>query len=345
MLKNKLEVDPSYAARRGGPITPDYCLFMTLRYLAGAKYPDLSNSCKASVAAVYDAITRTMIAITECEELQILFPSSIEECNDLASDFRDISYKSAISNCVGAIDGFLLPIKTPSRGEVGNVASYFSGHYKRMGLNVQAICDSKCRFLFVSASSPGSSNDRAAYKSCRIDEMVEQLPMDFVILADAAYEPSEHCIPMYYGSQKKTPKYDNYNFFASQLRIRIEMCFGMMTRKFLILDAPVQTLVRKTILMVQVIARLHNYCINERLRVDPYAIARACQKRQKKLRTLPSVPMDEDGYPIELEHEKGMYRTHGHSITREIMATNIANRGLHRKDNERLQERNQRNIE
>jgi hypothetical protein len=36
LLSDVLIVDESYAARRGGAISPQYCVFMTLRYLAGA---------------------------------------------------------------------------------------------------------------------------------------------------------------------------------------------------------------------------------------------------------------------------------------------------------------------
>ena len=108
----------------------------------------------------------------------------------MADGFTNISYKGAITNCVGAIDGFLLPIKVPSKAEVGNVSSYFSGHYQCYGLNVQAICDANCRFLFMSASSPGSVNDRVAYEHSNLSDIVDRLPLDFAVVADAAYAAS-----------------------------------------------------------------------------------------------------------------------------------------------------------
>ena len=128
------------------------------------------------------------------------------------------------------------------------------------------MCDSECRFTFISVASPGSVNDRVAYTQSGVSEVVEQLPLDFAVIADAAYAPSEHCLPMYYGTSRNTPKYDNYNFFASQLRIQIEMAFGMMTRKWLILDSPINTSLSKAILIMHAISMLHNYCIDERLK-------------------------------------------------------------------------------
>ena len=315
MLKDNLVVDISYAARRGGAICPEYCVYMTLRYLAGARYQDICVGCKVSPAAAYYAIEKTMVAIINHPDLALLFPKTLHECQIVAEGFANISTNLAITNCVGAIDGYLLPIKVPSKLEVGNVSSYYSGHYARYGLNVQAICDSHCRFPFLSASSPGSVNDRVAYDHCNVSNIVESLPLDYVVLADAAYAASEHCLPMYYGTSRKNAKYDNYNFYASQLRIRIEMSFGMMTRKWLILDSPVKTRISKTIVMIHCIARLHNYCINERLRRNEAIDVSKTDRNDQ-----PTVPLDIDGDPIAICEAQETYRSHGHSLTREIIA-------------------------
>jgi hypothetical protein len=64
----------------------------------------------------------------------------------VVGQFKSISYNEAIMNCIGIIDGYLLRIKTPSRIHVGNVKSYFSGHYQCYGINIQAV---GCRPLLV----------------------------------------------------------------------------------------------------------------------------------------------------------------------------------------------------
>ena len=131
---------------------------------------------------------------------------------------------------------------------------------------------------------------------------------------------------MYYGTSRKNPKYDNYNYYASQLRIRIEMSFGMMTRKWLILDSPVKTKLKKTIVMIHAISRLHNFCINERLNYDG---TNDFYLEDRNIR--PSVPLDIDNDPITItEDATQLYRSHGHSVNREIIASNIASRGLSR---------------
>jgi hypothetical protein len=52
-----------------------------------------------------------------------------------------VSHAGIISNCVGALDGYLLSIVTPAKKHAKNVRSYFSGHYQKYGINIQACCD------------------------------------------------------------------------------------------------------------------------------------------------------------------------------------------------------------
>ena len=323
ILGPDLVVDESYAARRGGAICPSYCVFFALRYLAGARYQDIAELCQASPAAVYSCIHKTLISITERMAHLIQFPQTVDECTVVANGFTNRSYESAITNCVGAIDGYLMAIKVPSQAEVGNVKSYYSGHYARYGVNVQAVCDSECRFTFISVASPGSVNDRVAYTQSGVSEVVEQLPLDFAVIADAAYAPSEHCLPMYYGTSRNTPKYDNYNFFASQLRIQIEMAFGMMTRKWLILDLPINTTLSKAILIMHAISMLHNYCINERLKNND-----SSEITHTDCNLQPTVQLNNVGDPIASQTEENVYRTHGHSVNREMIASSLAARNL-----------------
>jgi DDE superfamily endonuclease len=80
-----------------------------------------------------------------------------------------------------------------------------------------------------------------------------------------AYSVTEKLVPMYYQPDKKKAKFDNFNFFALQLRIWIEMAFGMMQKKWGILWRPLVVPLEKIKYIVEVIARLHNYCIDKRL--------------------------------------------------------------------------------
>jgi len=63
---------------------------------------------------------------------------------------------------------FMLTIKVPSKGETGNVKAYFSGHNQTYGINVQAACDHKCRFVYAALAAPGGANDIAAFRKTQL---------------------------------------------------------------------------------------------------------------------------------------------------------------------------------
>jgi DDE superfamily endonuclease len=270
LIEEDLKVDEKKACGRGGPVLPDLCLYMTLRYLAGSDIPAIKNFTGVSRAAAYRAVGRTLKAIVNCKPLAPHFPRTKEECASAALEFRSISWKGAIKNCVGAIDGYLLSINLPPPTDTANVTGFFSGHYQRYGINVQACCDSQCHFTFFALSAPGSWNDRIAVKvkdvnGVSLSGLVESLPSPYVCIADAAYEPTESMIPLYYGEHRRDPLYDNFNFYASQCRIQIEMSFGMMTQKWRILLRPIMQKFKNVQYIALAIARLHNFCINDRL--------------------------------------------------------------------------------
>ncbi len=65
------------------------------------------------------------------------------------------------------------------------------------------------------------------------------------------------------GSQREDPLNDAFNFFLSQLRIRIEMAFGLLQTKWGVLNRPLQVNLATAATVVQTCARLHNFCLRE----------------------------------------------------------------------------------
>ena len=161
-----------------------------------------------------------------------------------------------------------MTIDTPPQSDVGNVHSYFSGHYQKYGINIQAVCDHLCRFIFVAVVAPGSINDRDAIKETPLPYLLHNLPQGFVVIADAAYEATEHLVSLFYGVHALDPENDNFNFYGSQCCIRVEMAFGMMSQKWGILKCPMSVKPSQCANIVMCIAYLHihNFTINERLR-------------------------------------------------------------------------------
>ena len=273
-LGDSIRVDNMKSRGQGGAIIPEIRLFCTLRWMAGALYTDLFIYTGISCSSFYRVIWHTIGAILQVDCLRIKFPRTERECREAAAGFEDISFGGAIINCVSVIDGFLCEIKTPSRSDVGNVRSFFSGHYQRYGVNIQAACDANCCFTYFAIVGPGSMGDRAALSHCSLSRLIDELPGLYCVIGDNAYKPSEHCCPIYGNVDCLCESYDTYNFFASQLRIRIEMSFGMMLQKWGILAKPLRIKPKNIKLLLNAIARLHNFCIKERLRERQPAVAR-----------------------------------------------------------------------
>ena len=202
ILSDNLKRDSKQGDRRGGAIRPNLCLFATIRWLAGGSYLDIATLLGVSVKCFYSIVWTTIIAILESKHPDldnIKFPKTSDECAVAAADFKDISYHGAINNCVAAVDGYLLSIVTPSANEVGNVRSYFSGHYQSNGCNVQASCDAHLQFNFIGLAGPGVMPDRDALKECSLYDLIENLPLGYVTVGDPAYTPTERLAPIFYG--------------------------------------------------------------------------------------------------------------------------------------------------
>jgi hypothetical protein len=58
---------------------------------------------------------------------------------------------------------------------------FFSGHYQKYGVNIQACCDTSCRFTFVGIGGPGVTNDRSGIKVSVLDVKVKKIPGDYVV--------------------------------------------------------------------------------------------------------------------------------------------------------------------
>jgi hypothetical protein len=193
LLRPHLNVDNKMALLRGGAIIPEVRLYITLRYCAGGSYSDLAMFAGISFASFFRCMWMTIKAINSTGALDMYFPQSIDEASKAARGFESISRHQAISNCVAVVDGYHLQTHTPSRTEVDNVRSYYSGHYQTYGVNIQAACDHNCRFIFIGVAGPGVMGDRDALNQVSIGQMIENLPGLFCVIGDCAYKrPTEH---------------------------------------------------------------------------------------------------------------------------------------------------------
>ena len=246
------------------PVSIEIILATALRYLRGGQVCDLKTSFGLSRAEVYNCRDCVLSAVMNSERLQIKMPQSAEEWEEVRRGFEAKSSGGFVHGCVGAIDGFFQKMKCPSwKDAQGNQDAYVSGNYKAYGVNCQAVCDASLRFLFFGVVAPGRTNDNVAVQRCgRLLDIINSLPDGLFMVGDAAYTLMEHLLIPFSGCLAEEPDHDAYNFYISQLRIRIEMAFGMLVSKFGILRTVMRTTIWTTIKILISCATLHNYIIN-----------------------------------------------------------------------------------
>jgi DDE superfamily endonuclease len=267
LLDPFLLVDPVMSTLRTNKpkIGTEIIVSSFIRWVSGGSYIDIHAIVGVSVSSFYRVMGSCMKAILECRELAYNFPQTPNEITTAAASFKQLSTNQFLAGCVGVMDGLLLRIKVPAASEVGHVKSFYSGHYSAYGVNVQAACDHRCRFIEVCVVAPGGHNDITAYRKSTLPALINNLPIGKYVIGDNAYICSEKLLTPFSGVHKNDATKDTYNYYVSQLRMRIEMAFGLLTSKWRILRSPLQVKVKNIGKLFVCITRLHNYCINERL--------------------------------------------------------------------------------
>lgn len=109
----------------------------------------------------------------------------------------------------------------------------------------------------------GKTPDISAYRDISLSNFVEALPVGFYVLGDPAYIPTEHMLTPYSGADRDDEGNSIFNFYLSQLRIRIEMAFGQLTTKWRILRSFLTMSLEKASKIIVCCARLQNFYITE----------------------------------------------------------------------------------
>jgi DDE superfamily endonuclease len=276
LIHHDIMIDEMHSVNATGklPISPEMAVHCALSWLRGGRYQDIRIIAGISKAQFYVKIWSVFNAIANCKELDLLLPQTdgaTLDPNDprllqLQRSFIGKATSDLLWGCVGAVDGWQCFIQTPSAVDAEyNVTQYFNGHYKRYGLNVQAMCDGFCRFTFVAVAAPGGSNDAPAYERTELGrQFVNKLPSSFFVVADNAYILSPRMLVPFTAPELRVNEHgDVYNFFLSQMRIPIEMAFGILVQKWRRFQQNLQVSMAKVALLVNAATRLHNFCINE----------------------------------------------------------------------------------
>ena len=198
--------------------------------------------------------------------------------NSLWQKFKALS-KAQSDSCAGCIDGILIWIHKPSTPDLDNniefgSKKFFCGRKKKFGLNMQAVCDARRRFIDVSIEHPGCTSDYLAFALSSLHKKLQgKNPHDarqpflcpgLALYGDNAYVNTPWMAVLF--KVVSCAHHDSYNFYHSQLRITIECAFGMLVHRWGILRKamPMGITVHKTSVLVVALCKLHNFCIHAR---------------------------------------------------------------------------------
>lgn len=93
----------------------------------------------------------------------------------------------------------------------------------------QGICDAQYRIRAWTMNSPGSQNDRTAFRVSGFAKLLKEVPERYYIVGDAAYPGSDDVLVPYPGTNVSESQ-DSLNYYLSQCRIAIEQTFGILVR-------------------------------------------------------------------------------------------------------------------
>ena len=251
-----------------GPIPTSLRLGIAIRFFKGCPSYDIHEIFGVSHAAVIDSIWTVVQAINQHPAFRLEYPADHQAQLDIADEFRSVSAVD-FDNCAGAIDGILIWIHKPSiaqaiESEVGQ-AKYYCGRKSKFGLNCQAVADVRGRILDLSINYGGASSDLLAFEASSLYHRLERglLAPGLNLYGDNAYLNSSFMATPF-PNISKGPK-DDYNFFQSQVRIRVECAFGIFVNRWAILRSiiPAGISIKRTIALIVALAKLHNFCIDE----------------------------------------------------------------------------------
>ena len=248
-----------------GSIDTRVKLACCLRELFGEKRKSLVDVFKISPSSARLAFIDCLARINACKALECRIFDTDHSHEALAERSRNFSQRSSfptiLRDVVGAIDGLFIKTNQPKVAEVGNVRSFYSGHKRGFGINMQGVVDASCRFIGFACNTPGSTSDYTAFRHSNFYGTWAQVPSPYYYVGDCAYPLGPSCLIPFVGSNLPVAE-DVFNFFHSQLRITVERAFGIYVNVFGIFHSQLAFNISTSCMVVEACVRLHNFRID-----------------------------------------------------------------------------------
>lgn len=219
----------------GGTIQPHVRLSIACRVLCGGTYHDQMMLWQVGRSTVYRVFHDTMKAIRNAIPMPGLPLDDVQQLQILVDGFSNSrTSPNPLYGCVEAVDGIAISIMKPPDNFVPR------NYYCRKGMHavpVQAVVDSRYRFLYISGRCSGSTHNAVAFDVSDLGRRLHKGDMssNFWLAGDAAYSCTNALItpwPKSYLSGENGVYADASNFYQSSHRIHVEQAFGILVMRW-----------------------------------------------------------------------------------------------------------------
>ncbi|KAK4882486.1 hypothetical protein RN001_005805 [Aquatica leii] len=156
---------------------------------------------------------------------------------------------------IGFIDGTHIKIDKPRKHQ----ESYCNRkHYH--SIQVQIICDNKCKIMDTFIGNLGSVHDAHVFSSSFIYPQLAELCQDEHLLGDSAYPCLDFCLTPYKDNGHLNRTQIRYNKVHSSLRIKVEHTNGILKQRFRQLYHIKLRKIDRIVALVKSYCVLHNLC-------------------------------------------------------------------------------------
>jgi DDE superfamily endonuclease len=223
----------------------------------------LSHFFGVSAGSIDGYKANALAALLSLEDRTIIWPDAEER--RLIS--RRIKENYLFPNCIGLIDGTLLPL---SQRPLLHGENYLS-RKRFYAVVMLVVCDDLGRILYYHCGWPGSVHDNRVWRNCKLNKRCEDFfSAKQYLLGDSAFTASTIMIPPFKSTAGTTLSNNRtaFNTLLAKPRVKSEHCIGILKGRFPFLKGIRLKLgnrlhMAKLIQYVKGTVILHNYLLND----------------------------------------------------------------------------------
>lgn len=206
-------------------------LLVLLKYYGsegnGASSRALSNFFGVGTGTIDEYRNNALVALLSLEEQTYFWPTP----NERKAIANRIKQQWHFPNCVGLIDGTLLPLASRPllHGE-----NYLS-RKKFYAIVMLIVCDDQGRVLYYHLGWPGSVHDNHVWRTCKLNTKCDDFfsALEY-LLGDSAFTPGKHIVPAFKNppGQAMPENHSAFNTLLASPRVKSEHCIGVLKGRF-----------------------------------------------------------------------------------------------------------------